>query len=80
VEPTAAFRLVQMAARDAGEALPVSEQTLNKRLNEKGLLASVDQKRETLTVRRTLAGSKKSVLHFSRGTLLPEEPDIDEEG
>jgi hypothetical protein len=38
-------------------------------------LASIDAKRETLTVRRTIAGSEKDVLDFLRDTLLPEKPD-----
>ena len=75
LEPTAAFRVVQTAGRDSGEVLPVSESTLKKRLRDKGLLASTDAKRQTLTIRRTIAGSSKDVLHFCRSTLLPEEPD-----
>jgi hypothetical protein len=72
LETTAAFRAAQMAARDAGEPFAISEQTLKKRLREKGLLASVDTKRETLTLRRMICGSSHEVLHFRRGTVLPE--------
>ncbi len=75
LEPTSTYRVVQEAARGRGEVLAVSEQTLRKRLHEKGLLASVDTKRETLTVRRSIASSSKEVLHLFRGTLLPVEPD-----
>ena len=75
LEPTSAYRLVQIAGRDAGEVLAVSEQTLKKRLHEKGLLASVDLKRQTLTVRRSIVGCSTAVLHFWRSTILPEEPD-----
>jgi hypothetical protein len=80
IQPTAAYRAVQMAGRDVGEALPVSEQTLNKRLHEKKLLATVDERRQTLTVRRTIAGSSKNVLHLLRSTVLPEAPEGDREG
>ena len=59
--------------------LAVSEQTLKKRLHEKGLLASVDVSRETLTVRRSICGTSKSVLHFRRSTVLPEVSDGDED-
>jgi hypothetical protein len=79
LEPTAACRVVQTAARDMGEPFPTSEQTLKKRLHEKGLLASIDKRRETLTVRRSIAGSNKPVLHFLRSTLLPEAPNEDED-
>jgi hypothetical protein len=75
LEAGAAYRLVQVAVRDAGEVLAVSEQTLSKRLHERQLLASVDLRRQTLTVRRTILGSSKSVLHLFREKLLPEAPD-----
>jgi hypothetical protein len=79
LEPNGAYRVVQVAANAAGESLPVSEQTLKKRLNEKGLLASIDAKRQTLTIRRTLGGTSRSVLHFSRAALLPEPADDEDE-
>ncbi len=79
LEPTVAFRLAQIAARDAGEALTVGEHTLRKRLREKGLLASVDKKHETLTIRRTISGSTKDVLHLLRATVLPGVSDADED-
>ena len=79
LEPAAAYRVVQIAGRDMGEILAVSEQTLKKRLHEKRLLASVDGARQTLTVRRNICGSSKSVLHFLRSTILPEVSDGDED-
>jgi Domain of unknown function (DUF3854) len=75
LEPAATYRAVQAAATAAGEAVPVSEQTLIKRLRDKGLLASTEPKRETLTVRRTLEGVSRSVLHLSRALVLPQDPD-----
>ncbi len=79
LEPTAAFQMVQRAGREMGEMLTVTEHTLRKRLHEKGLLASVDEKRQTLTVRRTICGSSKDVLHLLRSTILPEVSDADED-
>jgi len=76
---TAAYRLAQVLGRDSAEGISVGEQTLKKRLNDKKLLASTDEKRETLTVRRILAGTSKSVLHFLRTTILPEASDGDED-
>jgi hypothetical protein len=75
LEPVAAYRVVQLAARDSGEPFSTSEQTLKKRFRDKGLLLSIDKKRQTLTVRRTLAGSSRAVLHLQRSTLLPDDPD-----
>ena len=79
LEPTAAFRAAQMAARDCGEPFAISEHTLKKRLREKNLLASIDTKRETLTVRRIIRGSSKTILHFLRSTILPDVSDSDED-
>jgi hypothetical protein len=78
IEPSAAFQKVQAGARDTGETIGITEGTLRKRLNEKGFLASTEFARETLTVRRTIGGSSKSVLHFLRSTILPDE-DSEEE-
>lgn len=61
----AARRMHRMGGEHAGDALAISEQVLKKRLHERGLLASVDGKRETLTVRRSITGSSKQVLHFT---------------
>jgi hypothetical protein len=79
LEPTTAFRAVQLAGRDSGEVLAIGENTLRKRLHEKGFLASVDEARQTLTVRRSFSGSSKNVLHFLRSTVLPELSDGDED-
>jgi len=79
LESTAAYRVVQTAGRDVGEQLAVTEQTLKKRLHEKGLLASIDDKRQTLTFRRSIAGASKHVLHFLRSTVLPEAPDDEDD-
>lgn len=82
LEPEASYRVVQREGQ-GGEALTISAQTLRKRLNEKKILASIDGKRQTLTVRRTIEGVKdRSVLHLRRSSLFagadePDEPDED---
>jgi hypothetical protein len=75
LDPVAAFRQVQLAGKDIGETLPVTEQTLKRRLHERGLLASVDGRRQTVTVRRTIAGATKDVLHFRRTTIFPNDSE-----
>ena len=72
---TAAYRVIQVMARDVNDPFAMSEQILKKRLAEKGLLASTDKKRQTLTVRRTITGTQRPVLHFLRATVLPEGQD-----
>jgi hypothetical protein len=72
VEPIAAHHCVLQLTRDTSETLPESLSTLNKRLREKGLLASIEASRGTMTIRRTICGSEKHVLHFRRSTILPD--------
>lgn len=84
LEPESSYAVAQQLARDQGESLPVTPQTLRKRLNDKGYLASHDQARETLTMRRKLEGRERSVLHFARKLFVeglsiaqkPDRPDI----
>ena len=77
LEPEAAYAAVQKQGRDSGDPLAVTGRTLRKRLHERGLLLSVDEAREVLTVRRTLGGSRREVLHTSAEFLSihTEEPD-----
>jgi hypothetical protein len=59
----------QDLARDQGDGLPVSAQTLRKRLKEKGLLVTTDEHRQKLTVRKTFQGTRRDVLHLSADCL-----------
>jgi hypothetical protein len=76
LDMAASYRVANRAGQDTNEGIPVTEPILKKRLNEKGLLASTDKGRGVLTIRKTLSGSQKEVLRFSRTTILPR----DEEG
>jgi hypothetical protein len=71
LEPEAAYSVAQKMAREGGEGLVLSSKTLHKRLKDKGLLVSTDEKRNTLTVRRTLEESRRQVLHLEAGSLVP---------
>ena len=74
LDPNAAYAAAQTLGREIGDQLTVTPQTLRKRLNERGLLASTDQTRKTLTVRRTLEGQRRDVLHLYATTLeLPDQ-------
>ncbi|MBL8190283.1 MAG: hypothetical protein JNK38_19865, partial [Acidobacteria bacterium] len=63
LQPDTAHRLAQQIAA-GGEGLTVSSQTLWKRLNEAGLLASTDTARNTNKVRRTIIGKSTPVIHL----------------
>jgi hypothetical protein len=74
--PDAAYNVAKRLGSEGGAGLAVSPQTLWKRLNERGLLKSVDQARGTLSIRRKLEGATRKVLHLESATLLSEKPDI----
>src|SRR5262249_10095223 len=64
LEPNAAHAEAQQLAAAQGASLPVTPQTLRKRLKDEGLLATADDKRQKLTVRRTLERQRREVLHI----------------
>lgn len=68
LQPKAAFRLAQQIASET-DRLTITERTLGRRLNEKGLLLSVDVGRGKHTVRRDLQGARHYVLHL-RASIL----------
>jgi hypothetical protein len=63
LQPDTAYSLAQRMV-SGGEGLTISSQTLWKRLNEAGLLASTDTARNTNKVRRTIAGKLNPVIHL----------------
>ena len=70
----AAYEVAQKMAGAVGDGIAVSEQTLKKRLKDKGLLASTEPERGRLTVRKTLEGTRREVLHLRAKALMPREP------
>lgn len=78
LEPEASFAVAQRIGREGGEAIAVAPKTLAKRLHERGLLVSTEAERGTLTVRRTLAGARRTVLHLSAESVLPRAPGDEE--
>lgn len=77
LEPTASFGVAQDLGRSTGEPLVVGQTTLKKRLKEKGLLASTDVARETLTVRHRICGEYISVLHLRADVLAAHDSTTD---
>ena len=75
LEPEASFAVCQRLGQTIGEPLVISQKTLEKRLHERGLLASVEKGRGRLRVRvRGLEGLRRPVLHLLAASLFPE-PD-----
>lgn len=79
LEPESSFAVAQRLAREQGEELTVGRKTLHKRLAERGLLASRDEKRGNL-VRRSLAGRRRNVLHVWKPVLVGEKSDQSAQG
>jgi len=75
LEPQAAYASAQRMAGENADSLTVSLRTLNKRLHDRRLLASTDLSRGTQTIRRTLQGSRRSVLHLRAEDIMPREAD-----
>jgi hypothetical protein len=65
LEPDASYAAVQRIARDQNESFALSAHTLRRRLKERRLLASTDAARGKLTVRKTLQGERREVLHVA---------------
>jgi hypothetical protein len=70
----AAYTAAKELARERGISLPVSMQTLRKRLNAHDQLASTDPTRQVLTVRRVIEGRRVNVLHLRRSALWALQP------
>jgi hypothetical protein len=67
LDSSASYRVAQQAA--GLERIAVNEQTLRRRLHGQGLLVSIDAGRQTLLVRKTLAGCPRHVLHLKANDL-----------
>jgi len=73
LEPEASYAVAQRLARDSGDSITVASKTLHKRLHERGLLASTDDRRRKLTVRRVLEGRRRAVLHLKADLISAPE-------
>jgi len=68
--PGPAYSMAVAEASKQNGSLAVNEQTLWKRLHEAGLLRSTEERRRRHTVRKTLGGSRRPVLHVAAGSVL----------
>lgn len=64
-----AFKAAQQMGTDTNR-LTIGPRTLVKRLSEYGLLVSKDTERGKHTIRKVLAGSRRTVIHLAIDTLL----------
>jgi hypothetical protein len=85
LDPDSSFAAIQEMAHSQGDAFPIAQRPLHKRLSERGLLASTGaaEGRETIKVRREIEGARRAVLHLRINILLeglspykkPDPPD-----
>ena len=68
LDPEASYRVAQKLA--GKEGLTLSMQTLRQRMRDEGLLASVDEARNMLVVRRIFEGVSHKVLHLRRDLVV----------
>ena len=80
LEPDAAYKAAaSMVAGDGG--ITIGATALWKRLNEARYLATIDETRQTLKVRRLIEGERRSVIHMFRAAYhggpceKPDQPD-----
>jgi hypothetical protein len=77
LDPDAAYAAVQRLGQEIGDRIALTPQTLRKRLKERGILATCETQRRMLTVRRTLEGQRREVLHLHREALCASTGDPD---
>lgn len=70
LDPNAAYRVAQEVASSTGDSLSIGPRTIAKRMHERGLLLSTNDQRGKLTVRHTLQGSRRDVLHVRSAALV----------
>ncbi len=74
LEPTASYAAACEMAKDTGEGFAIQEKTLHKRLAERGMLQSTEKTggKKRLTVRRTIEGQRRQLLHVLWPSLAEE--------
>ncbi len=70
LDPESAYAAAQEAGTATGEALGVSPRMLRSRLQERGILASVDEQRGEMLVRRTIDGQRRKVIHVLASSIF----------
>jgi hypothetical protein len=71
LDPEASYWAAQELAREQGESLAVSAQTLRKRLKKRRLLVSTEKGK--LTNRRTLEGRERAIVHLPASLFAPKQ-------
>jgi len=72
LDAEAAFAEIQALGELQGERLPITQGQLNKRLKERGLLASTERGKHT--IRRQLQGASRAVLHLRASHVVLQKP------
>ncbi len=74
LESDAAYKAAQSMLNS--DSIPIGAHTLWKRMAERGLLVTTEQRsRGTLTIRKMLGGFRRKVLHLKIETFIPARSD-----
>jgi len=76
LDPTVTYRVLAKMVHESGEQPLLTQVTLWKRLNERGLLITGDGGRETLKVRRMFQGARRAVLHLAATVVLGDDDAV----
>ena len=69
----AALTATQRVGQATGSGVAIGAKTLAKRLQQRGFVRSTDTERQRVQVRKTLQGSRRTVLHLAASTITPQE-------
>ena len=70
LDPDVSYEVAKQLVTRRGDQFSISAQMLRKQLKARRLLASREEARDVLTIRRTVEGVNRSVLHFLASTLV----------
>lgn len=73
LDPASAFAAAQRLGREIHDQIPVTLQTLSRRLKQRRILTATEPMRETTTVRKTCEGVLRNVWSILPGVLFREE-------
>jgi len=77
LEPNTAFASVKKLAYEQGFTYAITQRTLWKSMSDKNLLASWEKSRDRYTIRKTIGGTRRGVIHIMKDILSPKSVPSD---
>lgn len=73
LDPASSFAAAQRLGKEIQDQIPVTLQTLARRLKQRRILTATDLKRETTTIRKICEDTQRAVWAISQGSLYAEK-------